>query len=70
MLVPLHLIVVVCDLNEPHSCLGEAASQQAHAAKVYRYRIVHPVELLCRRGFARQVFDLRDLRLHAKGEFE
>ena len=50
VLVPLHLVVVVRDLDESYAGFSEAASQQTHPTEVCRRGIVHAVELQSRRG--------------------
>ena len=70
MLIPLDLVIIVRDLNEPHPGFGKPSSHQAHAGKVGGDRIVEAVQSLRRFGFGGQIFNLRQLRLHAKRQFE
>ena len=70
MLIPLYFVVVVGHLDKANASLGEATREQTHPAKVRRTGIIHPIQLQGRRRLSRQIFDLRNRGLHAKGKFE
>ena len=70
MLVPLDFVVVVSDLDESNTSLGESAGHHAHSPEVRGHWIIHAVHFVSRLGLRRQVFYSRQLRLHAKRQFE
>ena len=70
MLVPLYILVAVCDLHEPDPPLGKPSCHEALSTKILGDCIVEAVEFSGGLGFTRNILGLWHCRLHAEGQFK
>ncbi len=70
MLVPLDVGIAVGDLDETDAALQETAGHEALAAKVFRDRVVDPVEFLGGGRFFLDLLGFGHGGLHPEGQFE
>lgn len=70
MLVPLDFAIAVCDLDEAYTAFEESSSHQALSTEVFGDGVIDTVLSKGCFGFALQVLDFWDTRLHSECEFK